>query len=196
MHAAHRNFEIVKNFVSKAIGLKELFIKMLSNIYMKKYAIFKYSLLPLLLLVIIGVMLAELTNKRGQIEELESLNLSLTQQLEIAAHQGKLSEPRLLTRTTDASFLQDIEISDNSDLKPRRVIQLHGVLNTTIDGDFEGWEGETIFKMMDGSVWQQSSYSYTYHYSYMPDVLIFIKNGAYHMKVEDVDEIIQVERIN
>ena len=23
-----------------------------------------------------------------------------------------------------------------------------------IDGEFEGWEGETIFKMMDGSVWQ------------------------------------------
>ncbi len=42
------------------------------------------------------------------------------------------------------------------------------VYETQKDGEFQGWEGETIFKMMDGSVWQQVSYDYTYHYSYMP----------------------------
>lgn len=65
-----------------------------------------------------------------------------------------------------------------------------------IDGEFEGWEGETIFKMMDGSIWQQASYDYTYHYAYMPDVIIFSKGGATYMKVEGVDDVIQVRRLN
>lgn len=69
------------------------------------------------------------------------------------------------------------------------------VLETTIDGDFEGWDGETIFKMMNGTIWQQSSYDYTYHYAYMPDVIIYRKGGSFYMKVEDVDDEIQVRQI-
>jgi len=70
------------------------------------------------------------------------------------------------------------------------------VYEGNIDGEFTGWEGESIFKMMDGSVWQQSSYAYTYHYAYMPSVIIFSKDGGTYMKVEDVDEQIEVRRIN
>ncbi|MEO6328851.1 MAG: hypothetical protein ABIO55_07960 [Ginsengibacter sp.] len=69
------------------------------------------------------------------------------------------------------------------------------VLKTQIDGDFEGWEGETIFKMTNGTIWQQSSYAYTYHYSFMPEVIIYKKDGTYYMKVEDVDDEIAVEQI-
>lgn len=69
------------------------------------------------------------------------------------------------------------------------------VIETKIDGEFEGWEGETIFKMMNGSIWQQASYAYTYHYAYMPDVIIYHKGGSYYMKVEDVDDEIQVIQI-
>ena len=69
------------------------------------------------------------------------------------------------------------------------------VIETNIDGEFEGWEGETIFKMMNGSIWQQSSYDYTYHYAYMPAVIIYRKGGSYYMKVEGVDDEIQVRQI-
>lgn len=69
------------------------------------------------------------------------------------------------------------------------------VIETQIDGDFNGWEGETIFKMMDGSIWQQSSYDYTYEYAYSPEVIIYMKNGSYYMKVEDVDDVIEVTRL-
>jgi outer membrane murein-binding lipoprotein Lpp len=68
-------------------------------------------------------------------------------------------------------------------------------LETRIDGEFEGWDGETIFKMMNGTIWQQASYAYTYHYAYMPDVLIYRKDGGYYMKVEGVDDEIRVNRI-
>lgn len=69
------------------------------------------------------------------------------------------------------------------------------VYKTKIDGDFNGWEGETLFKMMDGSIWQQSSYAYTYHYAFMPDVIIYSKGGSYFMKVEDVEDEIKVRKI-
>lgn len=69
------------------------------------------------------------------------------------------------------------------------------VIETQIDGDFEGWEGETIFKLMDGSIWQQASYDYTYHYAYSPDVMIYSKGGMFYMKVEGVDDEIMVRRI-
>jgi uncharacterized coiled-coil protein SlyX len=68
-------------------------------------------------------------------------------------------------------------------------------ITTKIDGEFNGWDGETIFKMMNGTIWQQSSYNYTYHYAYMPDVIIYKKGGTYYMKVEDVDDEIQVTQI-
>tara|TARA_B110000240_G_scaffold151067_1_gene167373 strand:+ start:68 stop:568 length:501 start_codon:yes stop_codon:yes gene_type:complete len=70
--------------------------------------------------------------------------------------------------------------------------KINNVIETQIDGDFEGWEGETIFKMMNGQIWQQSSYDYTYHYAYSPEVLIYEFNGSWIMRVEDVDETIEV----
>lgn len=69
-------------------------------------------------------------------------------------------------------------------------------LKTQIDGEFEGWEGETIFKMLNGTIWQQSAYSYIYHYAYMPDVLIYRKNGTFYMRVEGLDQEIAVKQIN
>lgn len=69
------------------------------------------------------------------------------------------------------------------------------VIESQIDGDFEGWEGETIFKLVNGQIWQQSSYSYTYHYAYMPQVIIYpsrSSSSGYKMKVDGVDEAIDV----
>ena len=69
------------------------------------------------------------------------------------------------------------------------------VMETLIDGAFVGWNGETIFKMMNGTIWQQAEYSYIYHYAYMPEVQIYEKGDGYYMKVEDVDEEIRVNQI-
>ncbi|MCJ7651492.1 MAG: hypothetical protein MUP85_23025 [Candidatus Lokiarchaeota archaeon] len=74
--------------------------------------------------------------------------------------------------------------------------KIKNVIETQIDGEFAGWEGETIFKMMNGQLWQQSSYDYTYQYAYCPEVLIYKYNNSWIMKVEDVDETIEVIQIN
>lgn len=69
------------------------------------------------------------------------------------------------------------------------------VYETQIDGEFDGWDGETIFKMTDGSIWQQSSYAYTYHYAYRPDVIIFSEGGQTYMKVEGVNDQIAIRKL-
>jgi len=70
-----------------------------------------------------------------------------------------------------------------------------GVIESCIDGDFEGWEGDTIFKLENGQIWQQTSYSYTYHYAYRPEVIIYPTGGKYKMVVVGVSETIYVERL-
>ena len=70
------------------------------------------------------------------------------------------------------------------------------VIKTQIDGDFEGWEGETIFKMMNGQIWQQSSYAYMYHHAYSPEVIIYETSRGYMMKVDGVEETINVIKLN
>ena len=50
-------------------------------------------------------------------------------------------------------------------------------------------------KLMNGEIWQQSSYDYMYEYSYSPAVIIFESTDGYMLKVEDVEETILVEQL-
>lgn len=68
-------------------------------------------------------------------------------------------------------------------------------IETTIDGEFNGWEGETIFKLSNGQIWQQAEYSYTYSYAYMPEATIYQTTSGCKLRVEDEDETILVKRI-
>jgi hypothetical protein len=70
-----------------------------------------------------------------------------------------------------------------------------GLVESQIEGEFTGWEGETIFKLTNWQIWQQSSYAYTYRYSYRPKVLVFKAGGGYQMKVDGVDGRISVTRL-
>ena len=69
------------------------------------------------------------------------------------------------------------------------------VIESNIDGTFNGWTGETIFKLLNGQIWQQSSYSYSYTYSYSPKVLIFPSGGGHKMQVEGSSDTISVRRL-
>jgi hypothetical protein len=68
-------------------------------------------------------------------------------------------------------------------------------IETQISDTFEGWDGETIFKLSNGQIWQQAAYAYTYHYAYRPKVLIYLSGSVYRMKVEGVDSTIPVRRL-
>lgn len=57
-----------------------------------------------------------------------------------------------------------------------------------IDGEFHGWDGETIYKLIDGHIIQQSSYSYSYNYDYSPDVVIYNSSGGLKIHVKGTDD--------
>jgi hypothetical protein len=69
------------------------------------------------------------------------------------------------------------------------------VVESYIDGNFTGWDGETIFLLTNGQIWQQASYAYTYHYAYRPKVLIYRSGNVYKMKVDGVRQEIYVKRL-
>ena len=65
-----------------------------------------------------------------------------------------------------------------------------------INGTFEGWDGDTVFTLMNGQIWQQTGYDYIYDYDYMPSVTIFSGSGGCTLQVDGVDDTIRVTRIN
>lgn len=69
------------------------------------------------------------------------------------------------------------------------------VIESRIDGDFEGWEGDTVVSLTNGQIWKQTEYHYTYHYAYSPRVVIYRSGGSYKMKVDGVERAISVERL-
>jgi hypothetical protein len=69
------------------------------------------------------------------------------------------------------------------------------VIESKVNGAFNGWDGETVLKLMNGQIWKQSAYHYEYHYAYMPDVLIYKSGTRYKMLVDGTDEAVYVERI-
>ncbi len=68
-------------------------------------------------------------------------------------------------------------------------------IESQIEGKFGGWSGETIFKLVNGQIWQQSSYAYHYHYIFRPKVVIYKSEVGHKMKVHGVDDAIQVKRL-
>lgn len=74
--------------------------------------------------------------------------------------------------------------------------KLDNVVETQIQGQFNGWNGETIFKMLNGQIWQQASLGIHHHYIYSPKVLIYEVNGSWIMKVAEVDQTLQVKKLN
>ncbi|WP_201617293.1 hypothetical protein [Psychrobacter immobilis] len=64
------------------------------------------------------------------------------------------------------------------------IIPISDVIETQINGEFKGWEGETAYTLTNGQVWQQCTYQYNYSYSYRPDVFIYSTGSGYKMKVE------------
>jgi hypothetical protein len=69
------------------------------------------------------------------------------------------------------------------------------VIETQIDGEFEGWSGETVVKLINGQIYLQSEYYYTYRYAFMPKVIIYQSESGLKMKVDGIDRAIGVRRI-
>ena len=72
----------------------------------------------------------------------------------------------------------------------------NNIIESQIDGDFNGWEGETIIKLINGEFWQQAEYYYQYMYAFMPKVTIINSSTGYKMKVDGIDKEVKVKKLS
>ena len=68
------------------------------------------------------------------------------------------------------------------------------VRDTCISGDFEGWDGDKIYELDDGSEWELSSYTYSYHYCYRPKATLWKDGGRYYLEVKGMRNKVEVRR--
>lgn len=69
------------------------------------------------------------------------------------------------------------------------------VIENRIEGEFEGWTGDTVFKLENGQIWQQVSFGYRYRYAFRPKILIYKSGSTYKMKVDGMNDEIVVKRL-
>jgi S1-C subfamily serine protease len=69
------------------------------------------------------------------------------------------------------------------------------LIESRIEAEFEGWEGDTIFTLANGQIWQQVTFGFFYTYRFRPKVWIIKTHGAYKMKVDGVSSTIFVKRL-
>lgn len=65
-----------------------------------------------------------------------------------------------------------------------------------IVGEFNGWDGDNVYELDNGSKWQQARYKYKYKYKYRPKAKIWKDGSKYMLEVECMNEMIQVRRVN
>ncbi len=69
-------------------------------------------------------------------------------------------------------------------------------IESNIDGEYRGWSGDTIYRLINGQVWRQSADHYHYHYAYAPKVVIYPSAGGFRMHVDgDDDEDVAVRQV-
>jgi hypothetical protein len=73
------------------------------------------------------------------------------------------------------------------------VVAEERVIDTRIDGDFDGWVGDTVFRLQNGQIWQQISPSAKYLFVHAPRVVI--SQAPFVMKVEGLQGTISVRRL-
>jgi len=69
-------------------------------------------------------------------------------------------------------------------------------IRSQIEGTFSGFNGDAVFKLTNGQIWQQSKYKYRYHYAYRPRVTISKINGQYFLEIDGLNDGVPVTRVS
>jgi hypothetical protein len=69
-------------------------------------------------------------------------------------------------------------------------------IESSISGKFDGWDGDTIIKLANGQIWQQTGYHYEYHYAYYPKVVVYNAGAGWKMMVEGTRSAVGVTKLD
>lgn len=64
-------------------------------------------------------------------------------------------------------------------------------LKLYVDGEWSGWDGDTIVRLTNGTVWRQAEYYYEYRYAYRPEVII----SSGKMTVKGMRRAVRVQQV-
>ena len=109
-------------------------------------------------------------------QEQERLRIYLIELYFLGVENGRKEAPESMSRNTVSSSAAS-------------------AIESQIEGNFKGWEGETVVKLVNGQIWQQAEYYYHYHYAVMPKVLVYKSGDGYKMKVDGIDRSVLVKQL-
>ncbi|MEA3425770.1 MAG: hypothetical protein U9R46_05955, partial [Bacteroidota bacterium] len=67
--------------------------------------------------------------------------------------------------------------------------KIQEVIESNIDGDFKGWDGNSSFRLVNQQEWKQDSPTSTVFANlYRPAVIIYLTSEGYKMKIEGLNE--------
>lgn len=65
----------------------------------------------------------------------------------------------------------------------------------TLRGASKGYKRGNLFELTNGRVWEQTSSEYSYSYSYRPDALLDASGSRGRLKLEEMDDWVDVKCI-
>ena len=70
------------------------------------------------------------------------------------------------------------------------------VIESSVDGEFNGFDGDTVIRLLDGSLWEQTEFYWEWHWAYLPKATVFrSQGGGWKMQVEGIRQAVGVRRL-
>jgi hypothetical protein len=70
------------------------------------------------------------------------------------------------------------------------------VIQSKIDGNFEGFNDSKLFPLYNKQYWLQKRYKYWYHYSYMAQITIYGYQNRFYLTKDGKDKCVEVQRLH
>ena len=119
------------------------------------------------------------------------LNGQLWQQASYAYHYHYAYSPSVIIVRSGAQFEMHVDGVD-----PSVAVSLVDLLvDSFIVNDFNGWDGDTLFELQNGQIWQQVGPGIETHVAVRPRALIFRGGGGAKLHVDGVDSTVLVEQL-
>ena len=68
-----------------------------------------------------------------------------------------------------------------------------GGFESSIAGRFDGWNGDTVVRLLDGTRWRQVDGAVVVHHAFMPPVTVYRSGTTHRMRIEGLGRSVSVE---
>jgi hypothetical protein len=129
----------------------------------------------------------------------EVLDITFIMPMEIGPSAIVLSDGSLFKLIVDgveeSLFCRQLKAPVADARAPQNRSESTELIESKIDGDFEGFDFDRVFKLRNGQIWQQLSAKFRHRYRYAPRVIIWRDGKVHRMKVDGIDDTVTVMRL-